>query len=117
MDPKRILVNDTEAFGINQHMSHPCPGDWGCLAEIQGAKKYLTGTGETSLPPSQPLQNHTGVLVGNPLQTQIWIMTADNNLLKQDYHTLLGFQKDVEKNFRDTVNKKYYKQLKEPVFL
>ena len=90
---KETLVKEMEASGINQHVSYPWTGDCGCLAEIQGAPKYLAGTGKTYLAPARPPQNHAR----NPFQTQIRIMTANNDLLKQDYHTLLGFWKGVGK--------------------
>ena len=66
---KETLIKEMEATGINQHVSYPWAGDWGCLAEIQGAQKYLASTGETYLAPARPPQNHAGVLVGNPSQT------------------------------------------------
>ena len=113
---KEKLIKEMESSGINQRVSYAWAGDWGCLAEIQGAQKYLVSTGEEYLAPARPPVNHPGVLEGNPSQTQIRIMTADNDLLKQDYHVLLGFRKGVGQNFRDAVDKKYHEQLKEPVF-
>jgi hypothetical protein len=31
---KETLVKEMEASGINQHVSYPWAGDWGCLVEI-----------------------------------------------------------------------------------
>ena len=38
-------------------------------------------------------------------------MTADNDLLKKDYVTLLGFRKGVGYNVRDALIKKYWEKL------
>ena len=114
---KQNLIKEMQAAGVDASVSYTWAGDRGLLAEIDGATKYLADTQETYIEPTKPPQNHAGVLVGNPTQTQVRILTAINDLLKQDYATVLGFQKGVGHNVRDALDKKYWEQLEVPVFL
>jgi hypothetical protein len=114
---KQNLVKEMQAAGVDATVSYEWAGDHGLLAEIDGAEKYLADTGELYVAPERPPQNHAGVLTGNPTNTQVRVRTAINDLLKQDYATLLGFRKGVGHNVRDALDKKYWEQLEVPVFL
>ena len=114
---KQNLIKEMQAAGVDANVSYTWAGDCGLLVKINCATKYLADTQDTYIEPTKPPQNHAGVLVRNPTQTQVRILTAINDLLKQDYATVLGFRKGVGQNVRDALDKKYWEQLEVPVFL
>ena len=103
---KENLVKENQAISVDANVLYTWAGDHGLFAEIDGAVKYLADTGESYMAPTKPPQNHADILVGNPLQAQVRIKTAINDLLKQDYAMVLGFHKRIGQNVQDALDKK-----------
>ena len=67
-------MEEAEQIGLDMNVSYPWAKDFGLLAEISGAAKYLLNTGHNYVAPTKPPDMDPDMLVPGKTQIQIKIM-------------------------------------------
>ena len=71
---KESLVEEVEQIGLDMNVSCTWAKDFGLLAKVQGAAKYLLNTGHNYVAPTQPPDMDPDMLIPGKTQIQIKIM-------------------------------------------
>ena len=115
---KKLLQEAREA-ACEVTSGYEWSGDYGHLAIVVGAVKYLAITTAAGTPLTYVVQVTTGAF--NPAITQassdyqIKKKSAEWDELRECYYTLCGVEEGLCANFRAAVDEQYYKQLKKPI--
>ena len=113
---KELLVEEAEQIGLEMNVSYTWAKDYGLLAKIHGAAKYLLNTGHNYVAPTQPPDMDPDMLIPGKTQIQIKIMQSATIVAKRNYAVVVGFRRGVSKNIHYALKPKYYKQLYEDIF-
>jgi hypothetical protein len=111
---KTRLIEEMEEAAMACDVSYPWAGDFGLLALIDGAERYLARTGLVYVEPTKPTPQHPTINVGTA--ALIKQKEAENDLWKRDYAVVLGFIRGCGENMRNALCSKYYEQLREETF-
>jgi hypothetical protein len=111
---KTRLIEEMEEAAMRCDASYTWAGDYGLLAVVDGALKYLARTNQVYIEPQKPTPQHPTAHIGTA--AVIKQKEVENNLSKRDYAVFLGFCKGCGENLRKALCSKYYEQLKEPTF-
>ena len=88
---KELLVEEAEHLGLEMNVLYTWAKDYGLLAEIHGAAKYLSNTGHNYVTPSQPPDMDPDMLIPGKTQIQIKIMQSATIIAKCNYVVVMGF--------------------------
>lgn len=78
-------------LGREMNVSYAWAGDYGLLAEIHGAVRYLAENNKTYIKPLKPHHADAQLLSRSPTAAQIRTFTNNNYVLKADYAVVQGF--------------------------
>ena len=76
-------------------------GNYGLLAQIEGATQYLATAGETYVIQTKPDDIDPNVLVNETTQVRVKVLQARTIVKKRDWAVVVGFRKSVSDNFRE----------------
>ena len=85
---KTHLIEELEEGAMRCDVSYPWSGDYGLLAVVDGAVKYLARTGMVFVTPTKPTAQQPDILNGTA--AQIKQKEAINNIWKRDYAIYIG---------------------------
>ena len=96
-------MEEAEQIGLDMSVSYPWAKDFGLLAKISGAAKYLLDTGHNYVAPTQSPDMDPDMLIPGKTQIQIKIMQNATIVAKRNYAVVSGFRRGVCDNFRDAL--------------
>ena len=113
---KELFVEEAEHIRLEMSVSYTWVKDYGLLAEIHGAAKYLSNRGHNFVAPSQPPHMDPVMLIPGKTQIQIKIMQSAVIVAKRDYVVVMGFRRGISRNIHDALKQRYYEQMHEDIF-
>ena len=116
-EQKEKFLAEAEALAIDFTVSYPWADEHGLLAEVMGAAKYLSKTGETYVAPVHPSIADPRILLGGLSQVAIRVAQAVNDTAKIDFAVVEGFRSGFGVIFRQAFDLTYYEQLWEKTFI
>ena len=113
----KILVQEAREAAMGVSVSYDWAGNYGLLAEIEGAAQYLTTSGgEIYVPQVKPMYADAR-LVGTQTAADVRTWTSENDEKKRNWAASEGFRKAFGENWRDCLPPRYWEQLEEAVFV
>ena len=81
---KEIMLEEASQIALDCNVSYVWAGDYGLLAEIEGATQYLATAGETYVIPTKPDDIDPDVLVNGTAHTIVKVLQARMVVKKRD---------------------------------
>ena len=113
---KELMLEEASQIALDCNVSYDWAGDYGLLAEIEGATQYLTTTEEIYIIPTKPDNINPEILVNGTTQVRVKVLQERTIVKKRDWVVVKGFLRGASDNMRECLQARYYEQLYEPVF-
>ena len=88
---KEVMLEEASQIALECNVPHGWAGNYGLLAEIEGAAQYLTTTGETYVIPTKPNDIVPEILVNGTTQVRVKVLHERSNVNKRDWAVMKGF--------------------------
>ena len=104
------MILECETTALDCTVEYGWLGQYGLLAEIQEAARYLATTGFQYVAPTQPPNRHAEIVPATTAHRSA-LLTAENDLLKHNWAIVKGFRRALSLNIQDALDSCYHNQL------